>query len=133
MYSRFVMATLISVGLFAAGPSLALAKDEQGTVAARTHEEHAQASRESAQNHCEHCKQAAKNLDDVMAALDKTKQSNDLAEIRTAVEQAQRPLAQIKEHMATCQMKMSKAEGICSTCHVKFDRDGRCPKCGMKM
>lgn len=131
MYSRIVV-VLIGVGLLVGSPLHVLAEQEHGGHA-HNEQTGAQMSNEAGQGHCEHCQQSAKDLDEVLAKLNTAKQSNDIAEIRATLNEVQQPLAQLKEHMATCPMKMSKAEGMCSMCKVKLDKDGRCPQCGMKM
>lgn len=132
MYSRIIGATIVGMGLLVGSPLRVLAEQEHS---GHMHEGQAgvQMSSEAGQGHCEHCQQSTKDLDEVLAKLDKAKQSNDIAEIRATLDEVQQPLAQLKEHMATCPMKMSKAEGMCPMCKIKLDKDGRCPQCGMKM
>jgi hypothetical protein len=128
--SRFGMAAAVGLSLLA-GASLPV-------FAADAHKDHQHSGQESGATatdkaHCEHCQQAAKTLDDVIAKLGKAKQSNDIGEVKAILSDVEKPLAELKEHTATCSMKTGKAEAMCSMCNVALDKDGRCPKCGMKM
>jgi hypothetical protein len=52
----------------------------------------------------------AKNLDDATKALDGVKQSNDPAEMRTAISRAQKDLTVMREQMAKCGNMMNMME-----------------------
>jgi hypothetical protein len=56
----------------------------------------------------EHHQGMTKNMDEVSKALEGAKQSNDPAKMRAAIDQAQKQLADMKEHMSKCgnMMKM---------------------------
>lgn len=50
----------------------------------------------------EHHQAMAKSLDQASKTLEGVKQSNDLAKMRTAIDQAQKQLADMKEQMSMC-------------------------------
>jgi hypothetical protein len=114
-------------------PFVAAEDDHSGHAHSREEQVGAQAASDATQGSCERCAQSVKDLDDVLAKLDKAKQSNDVGELRATLNDIQAPLTQLKEHLATCQMKMGKAGKMCPMCKVKLDKDGRCPQCGMQM
>ena len=47
-----------------------------------------------------------------MAKIDEAKQSNDPAQMRAALEEAQKPLAGMKDHMRMCQHMMSMMQNM---------------------
>jgi hypothetical protein len=49
-----------------------------------------------------HCQATTAAVDQMMQRMGEAKQSNDPAQMRTALEAAQQPLAEMKEHMTTC-------------------------------
>ena len=57
-----------------------------------------------------HHQAMTKNMDQASKALEGTKQSNDPAKMRAAIDQAQKQLAEMKEHMAMCGNMMSMME-----------------------
>ena len=58
----------------------------------------------------EHHDAMAKNLDEAAKALDSAKQSNDAGKMRTGIDQAQKQLADMKEHMSMCGNMMNMME-----------------------
>lgn len=50
----------------------------------------------------EHHQAMTKSIEQASKALDGAKQSNDPAKMRAAIDQAQKQLGEMKEHMATC-------------------------------
>jgi len=54
-----------------------------------------------------HCQETTASIDQMMTMMDKAQQSNDPAQMREALEQAQKPLAAMKDHMASCMSMMS--------------------------
>lgn len=58
----------------------------------------------------EHHDAMAKNVDEASKALEGGKQSNDPAKLRTAMDQAQKQLTDMKEHMAMCGNMMNMME-----------------------
>ena len=47
----------------------------------------------------------------MMTTMDKAQQSNDPVQMREALAQAQKPLAEMKDHMAACMSRMSMMQG----------------------
>jgi hypothetical protein len=54
-----------------------------------------------------HCQESTASIDQMKTAMEKAQQSNDPAQMREALEQAQKPLAAMKDHMASCMSMMS--------------------------
>lgn len=54
----------------------------------------------------EHCQQTSASIDQLMKTIDEAKQSNDPAKMRAALDQAQKPLADMKQHMNMCMTMM---------------------------
>lgn len=54
----------------------------------------------------EHCEQTAASIDRMMQTMDEAKQSNDPAKMRAALDQAQKPLTEMKQHMSMCMNMM---------------------------
>ena len=50
----------------------------------------------------EHHESAMKSVDQMMKMMDGAKQSNDPAKMRSALDQSQKHLGEMKEHMAMC-------------------------------
>ena len=55
----------------------------------------------------EHCQSTSKTIDQLTRTIDEAKSSNDPAKMRAALDQAQKPLADMKEHMNMCMNMMS--------------------------
>ena len=55
----------------------------------------------------EHCQATSKTIDQLTRTIDEAKVSNDPAKMRAALDQTQKPLAQMKEHMNGCMNMMS--------------------------
>jgi 23S rRNA G2445 N2-methylase RlmL len=51
-----------------------------------------------------------KSIDQMSKMMEGAKQSNDPAKMRTAIDQAQKQLAEMKEHMSKCENMMSMME-----------------------
>jgi len=63
----------------------------------------------------EHHRAMTKKMDEVSKTLEEAEQSNDLAKVRAAIDQAQKQLAEMKEHMNMCgnmMHMMEKMQGI---------------------
>lgn len=58
----------------------------------------------------EHHQAAMKSIDQMSKTMEGAKQSNDPAKMRTAMDQAQKQLAQMKEHMTMCRNMMGMME-----------------------
>ncbi len=54
-----------------------------------------------------HCQATTTAIDQMMTRMGEAKQSNDPAQMRTALDQAQKPLAEMKDHMSKCMNMMS--------------------------
>lgn len=50
----------------------------------------------------EHCEQTSASIDQLTKTMDEAKQSNDPAKMRAALDQAQKPLTDMKQHMSMC-------------------------------
>ena len=55
----------------------------------------------------EHCQATSKTIDQLTRTIDEAKASNDHAKMRAALDQTQKSLAQMKEHMSGCMNMMS--------------------------
>ena len=51
-----------------------------------------------------------KSIDQMSKMMEGAKQSNDAGKMRTAIDQAQKQLAEMKEHMSKCENMMSMME-----------------------
>lgn len=54
----------------------------------------------------EHCEMTTKSVDQVSKVIQDAKASNDVTKMRAALDQAQKPLAEMKDHMAMCMSMM---------------------------
>jgi hypothetical protein len=54
-----------------------------------------------------HCQATTTSLDRLTKRIDEAKQSNDPAQMRAALDEAQKPLAEMKNHMTMCMNMMS--------------------------
>jgi hypothetical protein len=54
-----------------------------------------------------HCQETTASIDQMMTTMSQAHQSNDPAQMREALAQAQQPLAAMKDHMAQCMSMMS--------------------------
>jgi small-conductance mechanosensitive channel len=55
----------------------------------------------------EHCQATSKTIDQLTQTIDEAKASNDPVKMRAALDQAQKPLADMKQHMSGCMNMMS--------------------------
>jgi len=60
----------------------------------------------------EHHQAMMKNMDEASKALEGAKQSNDPAKMRAAMDQAQKQLTEMKEHMSMCGNMMNMMENM---------------------
>jgi hypothetical protein len=60
----------------------------------------------------EHHQSMTKSIEEMSKTMEGAKQSNDPAKMRTAIDQAQKQLAGMKEHMAMCGNMMNMMEKI---------------------
>jgi hypothetical protein len=67
-----------------------------------------QMSMETMMKECQtHCQETTASIDQMMTTMSQAQQSNDPAQMRDALAQAQKPLATMKDHMAQCMGMMS--------------------------
>ena len=67
-----------------------------------------QMSMETMMKECQtHCQETTASIDQMKTTMEKAQQSNDPAQMREALEQAQKPLTAMKDHMASCMGMMS--------------------------
>ena len=67
-----------------------------------------QMSMETMMKACQtHCQETTASIDQMKTMMEKAQQSNDPAQMREALAQAQQPLAAMKDHMASCMSMMS--------------------------
>ena len=59
-----------------------------------------------------HCQATTTSINQLTKRMDEAKQSNDPAQMRTALEQAQQPLAEMKDHMTGCMNMMSMMQNM---------------------
>src|SRR5215467_8968388 len=65
-------------------------------------------SMETMMRECQaHCQETTASIEDMMTTMSQAQQSNDPAQMREALAQAQKPLAMMKDHMAQCMNMMS--------------------------
>jgi mevalonate kinase len=57
-----------------------------------------------------HHQDMMKSIDEMTKMMEGAKQSNDPAKMRAAIDQSQKHLAEMKEHMASCRNMMSMME-----------------------
>jgi hypothetical protein len=93
----------IAAALLLGGSALAQQTPQQQPATAQ---ERPQMSMEGMMKGCrEHCEQTSASIDRLTKTIDEAKQSNDPAQMRAALDQAQKPLGEMKQHMDMC-MKM---------------------------
>ena len=54
----------------------------------------------------DHCSKASKSMDETMKMMNDAKQSNDVNKMRAAMDQMQKPMADMKQHMNMCMSMM---------------------------
>lgn len=55
----------------------------------------------------EHCQKTTASIDQLQARIEEAKKSNDPTRLRAALDEAQKPLAEMKQHMNMCMSMMS--------------------------
>ncbi len=55
-----------------------------------------------------HCEATTNSIDQTMRMMEEARQSNDPAKMRAALDSAQKPLAEMKDHMAMCMQMMDR-------------------------
>ncbi len=59
-----------------------------------------------------HCSTASESIDKLTQTIESAKQSNDPAKMRAALDQAEKPLADMKQHMSMCMNMMSMMQNM---------------------
>ena len=59
-----------------------------------------------------HCQETTTSIDQLTKRMDEAKQSNDPAQMRAALDAAQQPLTEMKDHMTKCMHMMSMMQGM---------------------
>ena len=59
----------------------------------------------------EHCQQTSASVDKVLTSLREAKASNDPARMRAAIDEAEKPLGMMQEHMSMCMKMMNMMHG----------------------
>src|SRR5688572_29865904 len=58
-----------------------------------------------------HCQETTASIEQMMTTMRQAHQSNDPAQMRSALEQTQKPLAAMKDHMTSCMSMMQQMHG----------------------
>ncbi|MBY0507759.1 MAG: hypothetical protein K2X03_27855 [Bryobacteraceae bacterium] len=93
----------------ALGISAALLVAGLGAVSAQQSGKNAQSGMsmgDMMKNCREHCQRTTGMIDQLTKQMDEARQSNDPAKMRSALEGAQKPLAEMKDHMSMCMNMM---------------------------
>lgn len=94
----------IAAALLLGGSALAQQDPQQKPS---TTQEKPQMSMDNMMKGCrEHCQQTTASIDRLMQTMEEAEQSNDLAKMRAALDEAQKPLTEMKEHMSMCMNMM---------------------------
>ena len=59
-----------------------------------------------------HCQATTTSIDQLTTKMEAAKQSNDPAQMRAALEEAQKPLTEMKDHMTGCMNMMSMMQNM---------------------
>ena len=60
----------------------------------------------------DHCTKASKSMDETMKMMNDAKQSSDVNKMRTAIDQTQKQMTEMKSHMTMCMDMMQKMGGM---------------------
>ena len=60
----------------------------------------------------EHCEAMTKSMDQMAKTIAEARQSNDPAKMRAALDQAQKPLGEMQEHMKMCMSMMTMMQNM---------------------
>lgn len=101
-------AMLLSAAVLAHGQSQSRSPSQQPATAQGEHK----MSMDDMMKGCrEHCQATTKSIDQMTKTMDEAKASNDPAKMRAALDQAAKPLADMKNHMSMCMNMMEKMHG----------------------
>lgn len=59
-----------------------------------------------------HCQATTTSIDQLTKRMDEAKQSNDPAQMRAALDEVQKPLTEMKDHITTCMNMMGMMQGM---------------------
>ena len=113
-----VVRTLVLIGFvtaFVAAPYRAGTQEKQPPAAGGQMKSMEKMPMDDLMKDCmEHHQTGMKSIDQMSKTLEGAKQSNDPGKMRTAIDQAQKQLADMKEHMSKCNkmMGMEKMDGM---------------------
>ena len=94
----------IGAALLLSGSALAQQDQQQKPS---TTQEKPQMSMDTMMKSCmEHCQQTSASIDRLTQTMNEAKESNDPAKMRAALDEAQKPLAEMKQHMSMCMNMM---------------------------
>src|SRR5882724_7117602 len=103
MAKRTVRATLVGLVAVLALPAFAVARPVTPDQAK---------SRDNMIKECRtHCQVTTTSIDQLTKRMETAKQSNDPVQMRAALDEAQKPLTDMKDHMAMCMNMMSMMHG----------------------
>ena len=98
----------IAAALLLGGTALAQQNQQQKPPATQSKPE---MSMDNMMKGCrEHCERTSASMDRLMQMMEEAKQSNDVTKMRAALEQAQKPLADMQQHMTMCTNMMGMME-----------------------
>ena len=109
--------TFLAIGaaLLLGGSALAQ-QEQQPKASTMTMQEKPQMSMGDMMKGCrEHCQQTSASIDRLMQRMDEAKQSNDPTKMRAALDEAQKPLADMRQHMSMCMNMMGMMQKMHGT------------------
>jgi len=102
MNFRFTL--IVAAALLIAG--ISLRAQERGTPNQRM-------SMQNMMSNCkEHCQNTSTSIDQLLARIEEAKNSNDPARLKSALEEVEKPLMEMKNHMNMCMSMMSMMENM---------------------
>ncbi|HVS31871.1 MAG TPA: YHS domain-containing protein [Thermoanaerobaculia bacterium] len=108
MKNRIYLAIAIAVALIIPLGLLAQADEPEKAPA----KEHGMMGMHDMMKAChDHCQQTSASVDKVLTSLREAKASNDPAQMRSAIEEAEKPLGMMQQHMGMCMKMMNMMHG----------------------
>lgn len=106
-----LLATLLAFAVAAAQETGR--KDQQKSRAGQGQMMSGEMSMDKMMKQCrEHCQKTSGSIDNLSKQIDQARQSNDVAKMRAALDQAQQHLTEMKSHMSGCMNMMNMMEGM---------------------
>lgn len=103
-------ALVVGVSVFAQQQSQGARPQQQPS---QQHGDHTKMSMGDMMKKCrEHCQATTGSIDQTQAAMARARQSNDPAQMRAALEEGEKSLAGMKEHMSTCMGMMDMMKNM---------------------